>query len=635
MAVYDENDDFLGAKTIRYGKKPKNSLSNMPIPGWEPQPNSGMYGRNTQATQPTQAIPTAAASSTRSSTPFRFNTPEPAIQMRRPDTASDATRRIARAQNWDAENNVPMFDNRSIKAGGYDRPEIRDLNVVPKEQFGAMLSTAMNPKGDQNTSAALRAAAARGDWNAVGRYYASQGEPFAGKMYDGGGQLSDLYRMAMGGDGQIVATKKRDRAADMYKNAITSQTALASQQLQNAGYMGTQRLSNEGAMAREKLKSSAEAERDKARYAFEGPLKEKDLTWRQNQLAEQSRLNDLNAQRYAAASLANLLATGNPQFLERYGPKLDTALTSLSGVMTPEMEEEWKKMQAEQAAAGKANGGLVEGYAKGGQVQPVLNPMGNMGMPSSMADLDPVIRQYAQYVSTASQYGLQPVAFPKFIDLLGAARTQLSSLPTQAGTVGMADGGPVSTNEDDMYYVKQFDENGNFTGYTAYPRQQMPNDSAGRPSWVPQETWDKNNPNKKYADGGVVDWLKGLVGYPQQAPNPTPQTTQQRFGQGAAMLGQGMVGQAGQALQGRNAALEAALREAQGARGYAGGGAIPVAGQQVMGAGGPKSDSIPAVIDGSRPAALSSGEFVMPVEVVRFFGTDKLNKMIQQARGVK
>jgi hypothetical protein len=242
--------------------------------------------------------------------------------------------------------------------------------------------------------------------------------------------------------------------------------------------------------------------------------------------------------------------------------------------MTPEMEEEWKKMQAEQAAAGKANGGLVEGYAKGGQVQPVLNPMGNMGMPSSMADLDPVIRQYAQYVSTASQYGLQPVAFPKFIDLLGAARTQLSSLPTQAGTVGMA-------------------------------------------------------------DGGMVDWLKGLVGYPQQAPNPTPQTTQQRFGQGAAMLGQGMVGQAGQALQGRNAALEDALREAQSAQGYAGGGAIPVAGQQVMGAGGPKSDSIPAVIDGSRPAALSSGEFVMPVEVVRFFGTDKLNKMIQQARGVK
>jgi hypothetical protein len=81
--------------------------------------------------------------------------------------------------------------------------------------------------------------------------------------------------------------------------------------------------------------------------------------------------------------------------------------------------------------------------------------------------------------------------------------------------------------------------------------------------------------------------------------------------------------------------LPAPWGQAKNLSNYAGGGAIPVAGQQVLGPGGPKTDSIPAIIDGQQPAALSSGEFVMPVEAVKFFGTDKLNKMIQQARGVK
>lgn len=43
-------------------------------------------------------------------------------------------------------------------------------------------------------------------------------------------------------------------------------------------------------------------------------------------------------------------------------------------------------------------------------------------------------------------------------------------------------------------------------------------------------------------------------------------------------------------------------------------------------------DSIPAEIDGERPAALNSGEFVIPTDVVLYYGTDKLNKMIEKAR---
>lgn len=42
-------------------------------------------------------------------------------------------------------------------------------------------------------------------------------------------------------------------------------------------------------------------------------------------------------------------------------------------------------------------------------------------------------------------------------------------------------------------------------------------------------------------------------------------------------------------------------------------------------------DSIPAVIDGQRPAKLDSGEFVIPKHVVMWHGIDKLNKLIAQA----
>lgn len=73
------------------------------------------------------------------------------------------------------------------------------------------------------------------------------------------------------------------------------------------------------------------------------------------------------------------------------------------------------------------------------------------------------------------------------------------------------------------------------------------------------------------------------------------------------------------------------------AMGFANGGEIPdpqaVAGKMVVDTDpNAPTDSIPAVIDGEQPAKLDSGEFVLPDDVVKFFGTDKLNKMIAQAR---
>lgn len=71
--------------------------------------------------------------------------------------------------------------------------------------------------------------------------------------------------------------------------------------------------------------------------------------------------------------------------------------------------------------------------------------------------------------------------------------------------------------------------------------------------------------------------------------------------------------------------------------GFADGGMVPgpdVSGQMVVDPDpNAPTDSIPAMIDGQQPAALDSGEFVIPADVVMHYGTEKLTKMIEKARG--
>jgi hypothetical protein len=71
-----------------------------------------------------------------------------------------------------------------------------------------------------------------------------------------------------------------------------------------------------------------------------------------------------------------------------------------------------------------------------------------------------------------------------------------------------------------------------------------------------------------------------------------------------------------------------------GAMGFAAGGQVPdVSGQMVVDTNpDAPTDSIPAMIDGQQPAALDSGEFVLPSFAVMYHGTDKLNKLIEQAK---
>lgn len=82
--------------------------------------------------------------------------------------------------------------------------------------------------------------------------------------------------------------------------------------------------------------------------------------------------------------------------------------------------------------------------------------------------------------------------------------------------------------------------------------------------------------------------------------------------------------------------VQMATPKAQPAVGFAAGGMVPgedVSGREVIDSNpAAPVDSIPAVIDGKTPAALDSGEFVIPEDVVRFVGVQKLQQLIEKAK---
>jgi hypothetical protein len=137
-------------------------------------------------------------------------------------------------------------------------------------------------------------------------------------------------------------------------------------------------------------------------------------------------------------------------------------------------------------------------------------------------------------------------------------------------------------------------------------------------------------PQDGYAEGGMI----GAIG---ATPQQDPMTA--RYGQYVhAAMQAGVQPLPMEKFVGLLTATQAKMQQAPAGaqpgqpQGYAAGGAIEVEGQQVLGPGTGKSDSIPAIIDGKRPAALSTGEFVMPVEAVQHFGLDRLTKMVAAAR---
>lgn len=151
----------------------------------------------------------------------------------------------------------------------------------------------------------------------------------------------------------------------------------------------------------------------------------------------------------------------------------------------------------------------------------------------------------------------------------------------------------------------------------------------------------------KYADGGAVRPMSaaekllaemdakygktaGNAPAPAPQPVPAPPPVQQQP-QGIADRFRGYFGSPDARMKQNGLAFGGAVpaQDVPGGRAVA----QAVAGRQVFGQsdGSGRDDALPAVIDGERPAALTSGEFVWPVHAVKYFGMAKLNKMLAEA----
>lgn len=116
---------------------------------------------------------------------------------------------------------------------------------------------------------------------------------------------------------------------------------------------------------------------------------------------------------------------------------------------------------------------------------------------------------------------------------------------------------------------------------------------------------------KGYADGGMVKAYAdgGKVKDDYSADNAATQTVKESSG---------MMGFAARWLDEYKGKQKDRMREA-GIPGYADGGPV----------GGPGGvDNVPATIDGTTPAALSSGEYVIPTDVVNAKGTEFFDKLL-------
>jgi hypothetical protein len=150
-------------------------------------------------------------------------------------------------------------------------------------------------------------------------------------------------------------------------------------------------------------------------------------------------------------------------------------------------------------------------------------------------------------------------------------------------------------------------------------------------SLVSPFSYRDQQPQQSFAKGGMVQ--APVYGGPSDVERAMPIVNDYRsYSQQVAALGipavpfEQFAALRSGALQGQPSPT---VRMAQG-------GMVPAAGKLVIDTDpDAEIDSIPAQIDETQPAALNSGEFVLPTDVVRYFGTQYLDNLIKKARGEK
>jgi len=136
----------------------------------------------------------------------------------------------------------------------------------------------------------------------------------------------------------------------------------------------------------------------------------------------------------------------------------------------------------------------------------------------------------------------------------------------------------------------------------------------------------RDNNDKGYADGGVV-------GSPVDADYELYRAAAKNAGLPELDM-QAAIPAMAQMRAAKRAKVLKQIASGATTKGYAQGGEVDVGGALVQGEGTGKSDSIPAVIDGERPAALSNGEFIVPKNIVDYFGTKFFDALVEKARMV-
>jgi hypothetical protein len=307
--------------------------------------------------------------------------------------------------------------------------------------------------------------------------------------------------------------------------------------------------------------------------------------------------------------------------------------------------------------AGMANGGVV-GYAVGGAVDsPYAWGDAASGITRKTINgidhiTDPNAPGGANYQGWSSSGGLgRAGGYGSFTNSAGKTFGDASKGEMYGGGIGRAYG--ANRDGDVTITPNQRAQSMNAFGAREYEAAaQQPGTDAYRAEMLKGINYALDRQQRdEYADGGAVRPMSAAeklladmdakygktagsapppAQQPAPAPPPAPPPVQQQP-QGIADRFRGYFGSPDTRMKQNGLAFGGAVpaQDVPGGRAVA----QAVAGRQVFGQsdGSGRDDALPAVIDGERPAALTSGEFVWPVNAVKYFGMAKLNKMLAEA----
>jgi hypothetical protein len=432
------------------------------------------------------------------------------------------------------------------------------------------------------------------------------------------------------GRNQLTAEGTRG-ANQLTAEGMRGANQLAATRMQGENQFGVEGMRRAGRMDELTLQGDNQLALQDARQQTEAPWRTSQAGWYD---AQTRKLNDETDQ---GASQVGRLQKLTAMYGKDFGLPPDEARRAAL-----------KDILGADRAARMANGGVV-GYAEGGGVAPMSRAQ------QLLADMD---AKYGKTAGNAPAPAPQPAPVPPPMQqqpqgwfdrtksaIGGYGQPSTSRGPVEARAYGGQVGGK-QPGETDQGYLARISNQGQ--AYTAgFGKPELPSGVPGMVSYEP------GGVQRRSVDG--IDHITdpnapGGANY-QPAP-PSGLTASGGYGtysgsgqaRGVTPWDQTAGGQTPQPPLGETPLMGSA--EYNRPTGLAFGGAVPaqdipggqavaqaVAGRQVFGQsdGSGRDDALPAVIDGERPAALTSGEFVWPVNAVKFYGMDRLNKMLAAA----